>query len=108
MTFRKVSRIFLWSAGALTVAVLALYLLRWPLLESTIRAKVGALIAEQLHADPDIQGLEGNLLRSLTATNVTLRPKADAVFRSARADRIHRVRSIAQETGFAPSSPRSV
>ncbi len=89
MTFRKVLRIFLWSAGVLTVAAVALYLLRWPLLEGTVRSKVAALVAEQLHAEADIQSLEGSLLRSITARNVTLRPKSDALFLSARADRIH-------------------
>jgi len=88
MKLRKGLRILLWSAAGLTVAAFALYLLRWPLLEGTIRAKVAAIVAVQLHAGADIETLGGSLLKSITARNVTLIPEGTAPFRSARADRI--------------------
>jgi len=88
MTLRKASRILLWSATVLTVAVGVLYLLRWPLLEGTIRARIGALVADELGAGAEIKSLEGSLLRSITATDVQLRPSGAAVFRSARAERV--------------------
>jgi hypothetical protein len=88
MKLRKSLRILLWSTAGLVVAVVALYLLRWPLLEGTIRRKVSALMTEQLHATAEIKTLRGSLLRSITATDVTLVPGPAAPFRSARADRV--------------------
>jgi len=88
MKLRKSLRILLWSTAGLAVAVVALYLLRWPLLEGTIRRKVAALMTEQLHATAEIKTLRGSLLHSISATDVTLVPGPTAPFRSARADRV--------------------
>lgn len=88
MKLLKPVRIALWVAGGLAVAVLGLYLLRWPLLEGTVRAKVSALVGQELHAKSEIGSLHGSLIHSITARDVVLRPGANAPFRSATADRI--------------------
>jgi len=52
MKIRKVVRVFLWSAAALLVAMVAVYLLRWPLFGGTVRSKLAELVGKELHSDP--------------------------------------------------------
>lgn len=88
MTLPKGVRITLWSVGGLLVALLLVYLLRWPLFGGIVREKLGDLVGKELHSDPEVGTFRGSLLRSITAENVVLRPRKDAPFKEAHADRI--------------------
>jgi len=84
----KVLRGLLWSLGVLTVGIAGTYLLRWPLFEGTIRAKLSELVGRELHSEADVKSLEGSLLRSITAREITLRPKGNAPIQSATAQQV--------------------
>jgi hypothetical protein len=88
MKRRKVVRVFLWSAGALLVATVTVYLLRWPLFGGTVRSRLAELVGKELNSDPEVGSLRGSLVSSITAENVVLKPRADAPFKSATAERI--------------------
>jgi len=89
MKLRKGLRVLLWIVAGLGVAGVGLYLLRWPLLEGTIRAKLSELVGTQLKADADVKSLSGSLLWSITAKDATLKARPGGPIRSATADRVH-------------------
>lgn len=88
MTKHKIVRVLLWSAGVLTAGVVGVYLLRWPLFGGTIRSKLSELAARELNADVDVASFQGSLVRSITARDITLRPKGPAPIRSATAEKV--------------------
>ena len=84
----KVLRGLLWSLGVLAVGIVGIYLLRWPLFEGTVRAKLAALVGKELSSGVDVKVLEGSLLHSITAREITLRPNGNAPIQSATAERV--------------------
>ncbi|HEV3027641.1 MAG TPA: hypothetical protein VG457_08725, partial [Planctomycetota bacterium] len=84
----KVVRGLLWSLAVLAAGLGGVYLLRWPLFEGTVRAKLAELVAKELKSDADVATLEGSLLSSITARGITLRPKGNAPIRSATAEQV--------------------
>lgn len=102
MKLRKATRILLWSVGALAAATVALYLLRWPLLEGTVRSRAALLVADHLQADLEIGRIGGSLLYGLHAEDVTLKPRPGASFRSAHVD------SLSVEYGLLGSGEPSL
>lgn len=87
MKLPKGVRILLWSAGFLVAGAALLYLLRWPLLGGTVRAKAAELVAREIQADVDLGDLGGSLLYGVYARKITLRPRPGSPFRSAEVDR---------------------
>ncbi|MBV8878442.1 MAG: translocation/assembly module TamB domain-containing protein [Planctomycetaceae bacterium] len=85
----KAVRIVLWTLGGLAVALAGLYLLRWPLFEGTVRAKLSELIGKELNSEVDVRSLGGSLLRSITAEDIILKPKGNAPIKSATARQVH-------------------
>lgn len=88
MKKRTIVRVLLWSLAGLTVGTLGVYLFRWPIFGGTIRAKLSEIVGKELNADAHVEILEGSLLKSITARNVTLRAKGPAPIQSATAERV--------------------
>ncbi|HLY73882.1 MAG TPA: hypothetical protein VKU80_07150, partial [Planctomycetota bacterium] len=88
MKIRRVVRGLLWGLAALTVGLAGVYLLRWPLFEGSVRAKLSELVAKELDSDADVATLEGSLVSSITASGIRLRPRGKAAIMSATAQRV--------------------
>src|SRR5436190_1109820 len=88
MKKHKILRILLWSLGGLTVTLAAVYLLRWPLFEGTVRSKISELVGKELNSEAQVEVLEGSLVRSITARDIKLKPKGGAPIQSATVDRV--------------------
>ncbi|HVR85052.1 MAG TPA: hypothetical protein VMU54_12120, partial [Planctomycetota bacterium] len=84
----RVVRGLLWSLAVLAAGLVGVYLLRWPLFEGTVRSKLSELVGKELNSEADVATLEGNLLCSITARGITLRPKGKAPIRSATAEQV--------------------
>jgi hypothetical protein len=83
-TRRRILRLSGWT-GAF---ILALYLLRWPLLESVLRHKIQKIASEALHADLTFDRLEGNLISSVRGRGVVLHPRPGSPLRAARIEAV--------------------
>src|SRR5436190_15217494 len=88
MKKHKILRILLWSLGGLTVTLAAVYLLRWPLFEGTVRSKISELVGKELNSEAQVEVLEGSLVRSIPARDIKLKPKGGAPIQSATVDRV--------------------
>ncbi len=102
MKLRKAARILLWTASSLLVALLGIYLLRWPLFGGLVRGKLADLVAQNLQSEVEVGHLGGSLLWSIRADDVTLKPRPGAPFRSAALKR------VAVKYGFLGSGEPSV
>ena len=54
MKKHRIVRGVLWTLAVLAVGIVGVYLLRWPLFEGTVRAKLSELLGKELNSDADV------------------------------------------------------
>ena len=81
MKFSRIRRRFLRIGCGLLAALLLLYFLRWPLLEGRVRTELKRIAADLFQADAEVGDLSGNLISSLAADRVVLKPGPHSWFR---------------------------
>ena len=85
---RKARRWILISAGTTVVALSVLWILRWKILEDRVRTELQKIAADLFNADVKVGSLQGSLLTSIQADDVTLIPRAESPFREFKVKRL--------------------
>jgi hypothetical protein len=68
------------SAGTVVVALTAVWLLRWWILEDRVRAELSKVASDLFDADIQVGALRGSLLTSIQADDVVLTPRPGSPF----------------------------
>src|SRR5688572_1048415 len=84
----KARRWILISVGMTVVALSVIWVLRWKILEDRVRAEFQKIAADLFNADVKVGALQGSLLTSIQADDVTLIPRAESPFREFKIRRL--------------------